>query len=468
MNRRFKRHGTWWCPGSDPVAGELRFHPRTGLELRAYGNVIEQHFGTVPLSNTTVHGRLAEGDAITLFNLFPVTVGFPSRLAMQRSVALAALIGAHLPNEETETVDRIQFRLCNLNEWFGRGPLDPMNVVNETPIAEYRISAPNTVHNLGSVAEARGTITARLEHGWRGIGYRCNLRANYWASVGFEKPIPLSKALEVAHEFEILVSLLVGCPSLLREIVVWPSEELSHQNDRRSDRSGAFYIYRRVWTYGRKTWTPPIAIPFWSLGDKVEAIVTRWFALDHLKVVVHLLAGSLFGAASAFVEDRFLTLAQALEGYCRISLEGKYLDDAIFRDVDKRLKDTFPANSSSGFQEKFRNTLARLNEHTFRDRLLTLFEKHPWLRVVIADDPTLVATESQVAEFVARVVKARNTYTHVESKSRQQRQSITQWVVHATPAMRAMLCLLLLSEIGVDVKYWLAKSEENRRTVGWW
>lgn len=150
-----------------------------------------------------------------------------------------------------------------------------------------------------------------------------------------------------------------------------------------------------------------------DIAGELEEALRRWFSrADELRPIYDLYASTLF-QEGAYVHQRFLSLAQALESYHRRAEGGLYISASQFADIRDKwtavLSDPnldVPADA----QEALVGKLQHLNEVSFRQRLRKLLTSFGELTSVLIPDPS---------RFTARVVSTRNHYTHYDTASQE-------------------------------------------------
>jgi hypothetical protein len=195
------------------------------------------------------------------------------------------------------------------------------------------------------------------------------------------------------------------------------------------------------------------------------SVLNKWFiASRKFSPVIRLLRATLFSPPSPFIENRFLSVAQALEGYCRIATNEMHLPRSEFGKIKEAMRGNIPADVPEGFRELLKNRIGRMNEYSLRDRVLSLFERHEWLRLVLALTKGQVPANDEVNAFAKQFVDARNSLTHVEAG--QKAMGIVDYRTFSL--VRDILCLLLLHEAGIHVEETYRRIHNELGTPWWW
>jgi len=208
------------------------------------------------------------------------------------------------------------------------------------------------------------------------------------------------------------------------------------------------YIFNRSWKGAGERMFSRVLMPakYEDIRENLGEIFERWDAVcEQYSPVTKLLRSSFFQPGPSFIEDRFLTIAQAIEGFCRINAKERLLDDELFYPIRDDLLSRIPPDCPSGFLELSKLRINALNEYSLRDRLRSLFTRHTWLKAFLTGPKHEEPNESDVDKFIGRVVSTRNKLTHVESgKGREIKVDYTTYW-----QLRAVLCAMLLFEAGV-------------------
>ncbi len=192
-----------------------------------------------------------------------------------------------------------------------------------------------------------------------------------------------------------------------------------------------------------------------------------WLAKEkELKPITQIMAPAIAKTGSKFVQERFLALAQAIEGYCRLRCNGTYfcrekyklakqgIEECI-RDNLANLIDGLDGSALSDFNNKVRGSVGCLNSLSFKSRLRNLFAANEWLRPIVTSE--FESDASAVEQFLTDVVRSRNDLTHLERN----RQPTLDTLHNSERKLLIALGLLLLSESCLPV------SELDPRALYW-
>lgn len=203
--------------------------------------------------------------------------------------------------------------------------------------------------------------------------------------------------------------------------------------------------------------------PFEQVSSRLAEVFNKWFEVcEKYSPVTRLLSVSLFKGGSPFLESRFLTVAQAIEGYCRMENNETLIERDAFLPIKKALRKFIPKEVQHRFRRAAIGRIGRMNELTLRHRIVSLFERNDSLKWFLSRGEEREPSFSDIETFARDVVNTRNGLTHVESGSKPPKVS---YPIFWT--LRSVLCAVLLAEIGVPIgeRY---QAVQNELGMFWW
>ena len=190
------------------------------------------------------------------------------------------------------------------------------------------------------------------------------------------------------------------------------------------------------------SYVPEDAIPFRALGDKASRVVSQWFdASKDFRRAVNLYLGTLY--RDAFVEARFLSLAQAVESFHRVNYETAKMPLALFDRLKTSLRaglDQVPLEES--VREDISDGFEFLNEPSFRVRMEQLIASlAPETRTKLIGD---------AEEFIRTLKQTRDYLTHPGVKKKGAVLSEPVEYLRFNLRLQTLMRLLILRHFGVD------------------
>jgi hypothetical protein len=427
LDHDYEAHGTWWLPenSANRVPGRVTYSVDGGIELECHGSLLEGR----PWDHeaVTIHGELQYDGPATLFGAIG-NWDFGATIQLQTFVSRTAVIGMHAASPDAD-VRSLAVLADNFNEWLSSGPFDTADrshgddprvtrfqyEVNTEPLGPWRIDSINSSAHVGMMLSQRG------------VGHSTTLVCERFTQFVSPDSLSLREALRIATGFELLLTLLTGGVSLLQSVKLRPPSDHVTSAD-------VHCLVSRPRNERRKRLFNRQLMPatFDALGEAFPAILDRWFSVyGKYAPVIRLLAHSLFSAEGRFLEEQFLTVAQAVEGYCRISQGDKYLEDGQFEPIRKALLASVPLDLPHRFRELAATRIGWMNDYSLSDRLLALYEKREWLGTFLVTRENPEPSRTTWETFVREVTKIRNSLTHVESTKDLQIDLRTIWRLRA-------------------------------------
>ena len=457
LDQDLESDGDWWLPGAPfpRVPGKLSFSTSTGINLELGISLIPQP-ELRPSAPQIVHGEIDHDVPVTLFG---AVSGFAFLVGPRNPpvTAEAMLIGGHAVSTDDQ-IDQINLRIDGLRDWISDGSFKP-TYGNEQPANTKDFDVHFSVRDRADASFCVETIPADIsfefEYEQRGAGHSVTLVEDYIASIRFRNSKSIDEAVTVATDLELLITLLTGSPATIQEFCLGPRTNLVSEIKS--------LIYHRTRNARRKRLYHRGFMPAnydWIASD-LSDVFDRWFALcKNLRSVLGLLSTSLFQVISSTSEADFLTMAQAIEAYCRIRSRETYLPTDKFVEVSTSLINCIPSDMDSRIRNALKTKIGYMNEYSLKDRLKSLVEKQPWLESVVSFVEEAQERPADVRRIIRSIVDTRNNLTHVDQGR------VREVPVGLVFRLQNMLCLSILNDIGINVEHRLSEVGEFR--PHWW
>jgi hypothetical protein len=461
--RVLREQGLWWLPGHEDsrVAGTLVTSSDDFARLELIGAFHGPQTAATLLTTDIILG-VAGGRLVTLYKCVKSgsTLQMPG-LYSERYLAHFVLLGAHFSSQPSVLFSQVTLDFDALFEWAGLSGLR----------VEYNLDSNQHLESIK--AEFRfpespkfdiGSAKISIEPSGNAVGLGFAPRVELAQSVAFviapNTAIHLDEYLtRYLHDLSNFLSLAVGAPvRILRFAGVIPASP-DASPDQKSQEVEILFLSRDRFVKGdSKSWDMLFTLP--AVRNEAEKALRRWFErADSLRPIYDLYFGTMF-QQGAYVHQRFLSLAQALESYHRRVNGGQHLSESAFEPVRERL--VAAINSSAGeigrdVRQAFCNKLTFFNEISLRRRLKELLSSHrPYVKLLIRNEP----------RFVKRVVATRNYYTHYDEGSAT--QAVTEDELHClSDQLQFLLELCLLAELGFDQDTIGAITRQHQRYLRW-
>jgi ApeA N-terminal domain 1 len=177
-----------------------------------------------------------------------------------------------------------------------------------------------------------------------------------------------------------------------------------------------------------------------DLANDLPERVQHWYRRSaELGSVFNLYFATLFGV-DMYSEHRFLTLAQAVESYHRLTSEGLILAKPAYKQLRRRLCQSIDlAGVPEGPAKLMKDKLAYLNEISLRERIRSLLTSRSGEITGLIPD---------IEGFATAVADTRNYLTHF-SRRLQTKAATGPDLVRISEQLRYFVELLVLTELGI-------------------
>jgi hypothetical protein len=352
-------------------------------------------------------------------------------------------------------------KLTQLNDWFSSGPFGfEYDSQGTTHLVDYHFQYDPGTLPVYQVPEINCELSLGFTSNRTGVGHSVTLSHDVYLLVNPIEEKPLSELITIAHDLELLITLMTGFTSPIYSLALIPPATSERKQEQ-------LYLYSHTLRqFGMKLFhRGDMPANYEFVQPAFTEILNSWFALAHkFAPVIRLLRATLFTPNSPYIENRFLAVAQALEAYCRIAAKETHVPRCEFTKIKKAMRSQIPSNVADDFQELLKHRIGAMNEYSFRDRLLSLFRRHTWLKFILARDKDHVPTDTEVTSFAKQFVEARNSLTHVDAGK--DSRGLVDYRMFALG--RDILCLMFLREAGIPAEENYIRIHKEWGSVMWW
>jgi len=442
----------WWLPEEPErkIAGVLTFSqddisleligilPRPELKPDASGEV-ELSLG--PLSRERILGLSTGGKAFTLENcqVSSFNLSMPGFFTERLAPSLI-LEGAHYASGEEVVFDELSVRYTQLDAWVATSGLS-LSLQGEEDLAGIDVSFRPPEHLV--VELPQGTIEVAFS--WQvsdraPLGTEINVKQQAAFVVRFHEPTGLEQTLDCGYQLRNLVALGVGVPVTpvsIAGFVLPPANAEPDPLTGLAPRKLRINLFYRLGNVPDVKDVHPAQMLF-TLADareRLAALLENWFAKQELlRPVFDLYFGAVYNR-QAFLEQRFLSLMQAIETYHRRTSAATDLPAADHERRLEEINEAVPAEHREWLEKKLKHS----NELILRQRLEDVLERCPGV--------TQKLISSKKRSFVHRAVAARNYLTHYSPDLAQQ-APVGMRLYPLTVQLQALIEMCLLRELG--------------------
>jgi len=326
--------GEWWLP-SDPdsrIGGILSYRPGFHPRLRLAGSFVPLSKLGQAFSTSVVLGRTAQAGAVTLLDCHDASGGLrnlrPGGGTESFLEAWAVIEGMHYAQGNQVLLSRFTAELSHLDEWANLFKIDfspprqrnaPYTILYDHPAEVKGSLGDGSILKIG--IELKGPNISRPQRG---------VHVETTTVLTFEpaSPIPLDNALRRLRTLQHLLCLatqeaifplrLSGIPSGGKEVEV--SDEAKIE----------VLLYIPNIHEPERELHPPHDMLFVlsDIADDLGCYLDRWFgAAEDLETIFELYFATRY-QQRMYLEHRFLSLVQAVEGYHRLRMDRTELPEA--------------------------------------------------------------------------------------------------------------------------------------------
>ena len=452
MLDRFEHRGLWWLPEQPDgrVGGVLTFS-QDDVKLELIGLLprpepVPEESGEIelpsgPLSRARILGLSTDGKAFTLDDCHATGFNLSSPGLVTETFAPAMIMrGAHYEPDEEVFFDELSIAYTQLDAWVATSGfrLAPLADGEQMGVdVSFREPEPVVAHIPGATVEIR--------FGWSlrdASPQRPELRVKQDSGflLRFNEPTAFKTALDYVYQLRNLVSLGVGrpvTPTRVKGYVLPPEDAEPDPFTRLPARKLGVDLFYRLAQVPKVKELHPAQMLFTlpDAGERLETLLVNWFAKQELlRPVFDLYFGAVYNR-QAYMEQRFLSLMQAIETYHRRSSDETDLPP---EDHERRLEEILSATP-----EEHRHWLGQKLRHS----------NELWLQRrlddVLARCPTVVDKLVRRRSFGYRLSAARNYLTHYDpSLEAQAAHGVDLYPL--TVQLQALVEMCLLLELGFD------------------
>lgn len=437
----FEKQGTWWIPGRDDAAvgGMLSFESEGGLHLSLLGALrddVSSFYESFPVLFGFVDGM----GMVTLADCRPAgtRILLPGP-AFEAYCPAIALVGAHIPNPESQQFGKARLALDHLSDW-----------VHEGGMSLALARQPHAATPIKLEYSYPREKTARLDLAKLTIGFMGktggDLLNQFTISQGVHVDVEPTHPLSIGELFEALIAPLQGFLAFATEraadvtsLTVFSDDILIDVGSGRTRRCpiGVYLPTRHSLTARERQLHPhDFLFMFQDIEPQFEGVMARWFDLYRdLPHCLNLLTGTYY-SPHLHLDRVFLILAQVSEILHRQhSLRTKMPRREFTRRVEL-IRERTPSWLADW-------TIPYLtNELSFAERLEELVDDY---------GECVLPLRASSAEFVRSAVDTRNYYTHYSSKLKA-KAARGKDLLLLTQALSVLVRCCVLARLGVTGK----------------
>lgn len=437
----FELEGVWWLPETpeDRVPGTLEFSPVSGASLDLLDSLKDpgNHFAAFErelLEPGLILGLTSKGKPVTLWGCSErrknVNLAGFTRTSFHADVAL---VGAHLGDAKDTRFTKVSAEYRHLDEWAGLsgfGVTIPEDRTTHPMVIEHERVAPVAAPVAG--ARVAVEVRATLKDNSLGPAREAAIRERTLLSVEYPGGRRFGEWSVLLRRLRNFLTLGVGAsvePLAVRaETGGGASAEVHYRP------AGA----RGGTPPGRKVHRAEMLFSLRDIHEDFGRFLGDWFGkAERLGPVYDLYFATAYGSP-AYLDDRFLSLVQAVEAYHRRALGTTELP---VEEHERRIEGIIGA-APDAHKDWLRGKLAYSNEPSLRKRLKEIMRRDPEVMEPIFGDG-----KKERMDFVGKVVDTRNYLTHYD-EGRKGTAAVGRNLHELSERLKSILEACLLREAG--------------------
>lgn len=426
--------GSWWLPGefSDRVGGVLSYEPESEIKLELFETISGSH-----LTDRTIHRRLHgltnEGERVNLYDC---------KRTKQRNQngSTSSEYSAHLltVNEtgsmfnHASAFDQIHVSFPLVGRWTGFNSRPIPNNGQHPPPTD-KISIESDIPDNIDIDVFDPALYLRMNRGWHVEDGSGSIDLTPEFVFSFRRPrVSFSEYTPYLKFLGDLIALGTGEPVRPDYIQGHNPQSTNHSRTQVSD---IYHTYQEHPSINRTK--NPHRFMF-SLSDypgNLSDLISDWFTMySELGPVLHMYFGTMYNS-SMYVQSKFLSLIQCIEGYYIRRNSNHYINSSQWSSVEDKLKNLLLSdaekavsdpkmvsdyqllhqsfselntasdafNFSTRHKDVIRGRISGLNRLSLRRKLKNLVQDHSHL---------LRNPSQYLSEKIHEIVESRHYYTH--------------------------------------------------------
>lgn len=438
MIEEFEYKGIWWLPDKpkEQISGTLRFTPNEGAILDLIGSFKGITVLNKMLEPEIILGISSDGKNITLHECFETNCHLSSPGLLTSSFYVnTAFVGAHFQKPEDIKFKSLSVHYLYLDEWVNVSGFDIHLFDEKEVVIRYKLPEP--------IQAAIDDYKILLVFSFTGptlsiVQKEASIKQETYIKVEPSGEKSFGEYLNIMDHIQNFLSL--GITEPVYPLVVKGITEVNKEmiNDKAYNPPVKIYYLSDIPKAPKTLWPFDMLFTFKDISDRFEVFLRNWFEkADLLEPVYNLHFGTLYNPRM-YLEQRFLSLIQAIESFHQRIHGGEYLSVKEYEPVYDALVRAIPDWVKDDFRESLKNKLKYGNEFSLRKRLKEIFDKyHEILNGFI---------ENKNA-FIEKVVDTRNYQTHHDEDLKERAASGSD-LYHLTQKQKLLLEICLLTELG--------------------
>ncbi len=401
----FEYTGVWWLPDNpeNKLPGTLKFNQLEGAVLRLDGlfeNISEKNLWNL-LYPEIILGVSFTGENISLYKCFE-NKREVSGHSTSSFYANFVFIGVHFQNKKEIKFKDLSIHFTYLNEWFDANGFSIEEILNsDGTIIRYK--KPQSVK-----IDAKG-ISIKFETYWSYSSEtmkRVTIQQKVYITIEKTENDTFENLRAAFYPIQNFLTLGVNNPVYPLEVKgrIHP-HSVKNENGRKF--SPSINVYYKLFDIQKIAdgFSPRMLFNFNAIKEDPSFFLKKWLRSSEELKPVHDLYFDVVYNSHMFLEEKFLSLARALEVFHARTCGGKYLPDEEYKHIYNALVNKIPEEVEKDFKENLKSKLKYGNEFSLRKRLKDIFNNEECKEIL----SRLIKDKK---DFINKVTTTRNYLTH--------------------------------------------------------
>jgi hypothetical protein len=456
--------GKWWLPKNpeNKIPGTLKIDSFNELFLEIEGSFDNDDESEMDFRPEIILGESNQDKKeITLEEcmIFFKVDHYHSKFFIQK-----AFIGKHFFNPKDIKFQEISVRYHNLDNWTASKYIWIDSELSNSKKSVYCINhnEPETISAKDFDISFSPIINQKLELNKLEISQKSFVKIE-----SRENEKTFLEFTNLIRKFQDFLSFAIGRRTFPIEVC-----GISRKTDNQTwDVEVDIYYSANGWDRDEKTIHPiQMVFKFNDIKEQLSDIICHWLDnYDTISSFLNLYFSTIY-KPDAYLENKFLSMTQAIETYHRNKFvgktidgkfyEGKYQSDEEYKNnLYQEFLNAIPTNISHDFRESLKSgKLKYANEYSLRTRIRELIEYLENRNIPLLFAPT----KTEYTKFINKVVDTRNYLTHY-TKELEQKAALGNNLLKLTFRVQGFIELLILIEMGFDYIQVLNFIGDNQR-----
>lgn len=457
MTEEFEYKGKWFLP-EDPkntIEGILKFTPSKGANLDLEGVFPRPKNMQKVIKPKIILGYSNRSEKITMYECLEENITYIVDSGGQKAIkssfyAHLVFVGNHFYNEEDIFFNRLHVHLTNLDEWVSISGID-IKYEDEGNDFNIEYIHPKPI-KLAEFEDFRLFLEFSVTPPPISTLNEINIKQTTYILFESKTEKHFNNYRDLIFLMQIFLGFATSEPVYPLRIMGENKSIKLFEKDGISCNKPIDIIFQLsdFGTIQKKIFPFDMLFNFNDINDKIEKCIYNWLNKEKKLRAVYELYFFTIMNPQIYLENKFLSLAFALEAYVRKKMRTSELLKEEHRKRIKYIIDSIEKEDIKIWTEK---KLVYSNELTLREKIYKIFEKFSGLADrLIPDWP----------DFAKQVADTRNYYVHRE-KPKNRKIVKGQELFILTERLKMLIEIILLNEIGFSNKDIVNLITRNRK-----